>query len=245
MIESVFIILNWHTPELTQKLLYTIPHSDNNYIIIINQEVTSLTSPTFGVINGMLIDLPTNIGVPKGYNEGIKEALKQNPRYIFILNSDVELLPGCIERMIACAESDPKIGIVGAKALRYGENPAHPDHFGIVIFKQGDIIGKQIQVPYGAPDLNINIENFCVGFACALLKTDMIKEIGLFDEAYSPCDYEDTDYCFIARSKGWKVMSCTSARYFHLEGATIKKHNFRFNYDKNRQYFANKWKDML
>ncbi len=253
MIETAVVILNWHTPELVQKCIESIELSEYDLsklaFVIIEQEQKTENKYIFNVPPENVLfhqNWEENVGVPKGYNQGIQLALDYfKPKYIIIMNSDTEMTGGCLENLIRCAESDPKIGIVGGKSLKYGEDPHHPNHGGIVVFKQGDIIGRAIDIPPGAPDLNVDIENYCVGFACALIKTEVFKDVGLFDETYSPCDYEDTDFCFAARSKGWKVMSCTSARYYHLEGATIKKKQFRFDYDKNRKYFAEKWRNML
>jgi hypothetical protein len=254
MIETAIIILNWHTPELVQKCIDSVEQSGYDldklgFVVVEQEKIDYIFYKTKIPGQNFIIHLnETNVGVPKGYNQGIQIALESlNPKYIIIMNSDTEMLGGCLEELIRCAESDPKIGIVGGKALSYGEDPKHPHHGGIVVFRQGDIIGREIDIPPGAPDLNVDLENYCVGFACALIKAEVFKDVGLFDEAYSPCDYEDTDFCFAARSKGWKVMSCIAAKYYHLEGATIKKKKFNLGpiYDRNRKYFAEKWKDIL
>lgn len=239
---------------LTRKCVETIKQTTDiskEALIIVDQEVKDACEKWEDIKGfaevGVVRSIGVNVGVPKGYNEGIKLALQLNPKYIVILNNDVELLEGCIQEMIRCAESNPKIGIVGGKSLTPHENPLNPSHGGIVVFKDGDIVGKPIDVPEGAPPLNLDIETYCVGFACALIKAELFGTVGLFDEKYSPCDYEDTDYCFAARQAGWKVISCVPARYIHLEGATMKtkKINLGPIFDRNRIYFAQKWKDML
>ena len=198
----------------------------------------------FKIVDGIWNE--ENVGVPIGYNQGIQVALTLKPKYIIIMNNDIEVLPNWYTELKRCAEKDPKIGIVGGKSLPYGDNPNRPSyHGGIIVFTDGRIIGKPIEVPLGAPDLNIDVENFCVGFACALVKTQLFRELGLFDENYSPCDYEDTDFCFRARDAGWKVISCIPCKYFHLEGATIKAKKFKIPWDKNRKYFVSKWRHML
>jgi GT2 family glycosyltransferase len=124
-IESVFIILNWHTPELVDKLLTSLePILANKKDVVTVVEQESEIEPESYFKHNIYVDVltnKTNLGVPKGYNRGIIHVLKiYKPKYIFIMNSDIEVLPGCIDKMIQCAKSDPKIGIVGGKALRYG-----------------------------------------------------------------------------------------------------------------------------
>ncbi len=256
MIETAIIILNWKLPELTLKTIHSIKQNTDCSkiaLILIDQEVSEpykesvcqYTYSSFGQI--VLISNKENVGVPKGYNQGIQEALKINLKYIVLMNNDVEVLPGWLDEFKRCAESNPEIGIVGGKALKYGEDPKHPDHFGMIVFRDGCIIGKQIFLEPGTPDLNLDVETYAVGFACALIKTEVFKDTGLFDENYSPCDYEDTDLCFNARSKGWKVVSCIPAKYYHLQGATFKQNKLELGavFDRNQKYFAEKWKDML
>jgi GT2 family glycosyltransferase len=251
VVETSIVILNWKLPELTQKTIDSITkNTSGSYnIIVVEQEnkIENLNYTPNPNLNFIVNE--SNLGVPKAYNQGVQLAMNFDPKYIVIMNNDVEVLPRWLDELKRCAESDPKIGIVGGKALHYGENPTHPDHFGIIVFTDGYITGKQIEVPAGSPDLNLDIENYCVGFACALIKTEVFKEVGMFDENYSPCDYEDTDLCFAARAKGWKVMSCIASKYYHLEGATFKEHKQSLNllevFDRNQKYFAQKWKNML
>ena len=255
MIEASIVILNWHMNDLTSKCIESIiKNTDTSKLglVIIDQEVAEYNNPEwrrryknkFSEI--MTMYNITNIGVPRGYNQGIKISLTMKPKYICIMNNDIEVLPNWYEEFKRCLESDPKIGIVGGKSLPPGDNPNCPAyHGGIVAFTDGHFAGKKIEVPQGAPDLNLDIETYCVGFACAMIKTEVFEQIGLFDEKYSPCDYEDTDFCFHARSEGWKVVSCIPSKYYHIEGATIKKKNFEIDWDKNRKYFLSKWSKML
>lgn len=258
MIETAIITLNWKANELTRKAIESLKDNiydyDKIWLIIVDQEVDETAEDwkkSYGKYFGRVdvICNKENLGVPKAYNQGMKLAMEVNPKYIIIMNNDIEFLPNCYEELKRCAEKDSKIGIVGGKALMYGENPERPKYFGMIIFKNGTIIGKEIEVPIGAPDCNIDVDTYCVGFACALIKTEVLKDIGLFDENYSPCDYEDTDLCFAARAKGWKVISCVPAKYYHLEGGTFKKHNLYMQlksiFDRNRKYFAKKWEKML
>jgi len=54
-----------------------------------------------------------NKGFAGGNNQGIAVA---NGSHILLLNNDVVVTPGWLERMISCAEKQPEIGIVGPRS---------------------------------------------------------------------------------------------------------------------------------
>lgn len=64
--------------------------------------------------------------------------------------------------------------------------------------------------------------DYCSG---ALLATQrlLFLEIGCFDERFIPGYYEDTDYCFSVRSRGYRVYYQPDSAIVHLEGGTAGK----------------------
>lgn len=250
---TALIILNWKKPDLTLKCLSAVKKNTVSkiHVILVEQEAFSPESKP-SIMESFLernfsshevLLYPKNIGVPKGYNEGIKAALKKPEiKYISILNNDTEVWAGWLEALIGCAESDPKIGVVGAKAVRYdGTIPG----FGQIMLKDGNAFGKGAGAPEGTPESNVQCELYSVGMACSLIRRELIEDIGMFDEEFTPCCWEDTEYCFRARSKGWKVVYCPSAKYYHVEGATFKGSGMEKYYDEHRKLFLSKWGGML
>jgi len=55
-----------------------------------------------------------NLGFARGNNLGIA---RSRGRYLFLVNSDVTLAPGCVEKLIAVMEADPRIGLLGPQML--------------------------------------------------------------------------------------------------------------------------------
>jgi len=62
-----------------------------------------------------LIQNGTNLGFCRGNNVGLKWAVEQGYDYVMLLNSDTKLLPGLISELVSVLDSDPRIGIAGAK----------------------------------------------------------------------------------------------------------------------------------
>ena len=61
--------------------------------------------------------------------------------------------------------------------------------------------------------------DYCSG---ALLATPraLFEQLGGFDPAFAPGYYEDTDYCFKLRDKGYRVLVQPEATVIHMEGGT-------------------------
>ena len=55
-----------------------------------------------------------NLGFPKGNNIGIRAS---KGKYIYLLNSDIEVLDGCIDALADYMDVHPDIGMIGPKIL--------------------------------------------------------------------------------------------------------------------------------
>lgn len=61
-----------------------------------------------------------NLGYAGGNNIGISYALEHGADYVFVLNNDTTVPPDLLDKLVATAESDPQVGIVGP-AIREGD----------------------------------------------------------------------------------------------------------------------------
>ena len=69
----------------------------------------------------------------------------------------------------------------------------------------------------GAVGITGPVRNFCYAanrsfliFFCVMVRTAMLREIGILDEIFSPGSGEDTDLCCRAEDRGWKVCQIPS-----------------------------------
>lgn len=223
------IILNWNGLEDTIECL---------------ESLRQITYPNYGVIivdNGsfgndaqmlkekfgdyiFLIENDKNYGYAGGVNIGIKYALNNFATdYILLLNNDTVVDPEFLTKMVEALEGDPSIGIVGP-AVYYStctqgigkNNKINKIKMWIAL------IGiKQISDEGGAPG------------CCQLIKKDVIKKIGFFDESYF-CYFEDRDYDTRARAAGYKIVSTPAARIWHGYGHTSQKVSGLLIYFSNR-----------
>jgi hypothetical protein len=185
-----------------------------------------------------IVILQTNkeFNYSSGVNRGIRASTTNN---IILLNDDCFVKDKWLSSLLRLAESEPRAGIVGSKLL-------HPNGH---IFDTGSYIslndGKPVPV-MSQPETAHPVKGY---LACGLLiKRKTITDIGLFDEAYSPFLYEDADFCYRARSKGWQVYYCPESQVYHILGATVGKLNQAYVksvLERNKQLFLERWRDLM
>lgn len=156
------------------------------------------------------LSLDTNRGFGAACNAGAANARE---KWLLFVNSDVELLPGCVEAMTKAVTDR---SIVGAKLLYpdrriqhggvfYDPNTAWFDHR--YRFQPRDF------EPAG------RTEPCLVTGALLLISRAFFEELGGFDPTFRMA-FEDVDLCLRALKAGGQVIYCGTAEAYHLEGAT-------------------------
>ncbi|MEM1120545.1 MAG: glycosyltransferase, partial [Bacteroidota bacterium] len=136
---------------------------------------------------------------------------------IVLLNNDVEVTENWLSSLQKAAYTSEEYGIAGAKIL-------YPDgvlqEFGAAIYADGT------GVNIGKGD-NQNKKRYNklkqVGYVsgCAMyIKRSTIASIGVFDDQFHPCYFEDSDYCYTAKTVGLQTVVTPESVVYHHEGAT-------------------------
>jgi GT2 family glycosyltransferase len=158
----------------------------------------------------------------RGYTRAANQALAcSSAEYAVLLNSDTVVTPGWLDRMIACAETDPRVGLVGPLSNTAswqsipeiesgGDWAANPLPNGTTVEQMGALVAKYSARLYPAmPFLN--------GF-CLLIRRGLIREIGLLDEETFGRGYgEENDYALRARRAGWQLALADDAYVYHAQ----------------------------
>ena len=178
-----------------------------------------------------------NILFTKAVNEGLRK-FSYSPKYDFILvlNQDAYLKPDCLKNLIAGMELMPKCGILAPVQV---DSNGNPSWFGsLQAFPWGV---HRLQGTMGVP---VPFSTYWANGACMLLRTAMIREIGLLDENMLFIS-SDADYSMTARARGWDVMIAPNAIAQHsLDGSSGgSAPNRMINQTKLKDvlYFAKKW----
>lgn len=84
-------------------------------------------------------------------------------------------------------------------------------------------------------------------FSLFLLKKKGWLEIGPFDKRFYPGYFEDNDYAYRMRLKGYSIIAVENATYDHIGSSTIKTYNqemmqqHHHDFNRNAQYYLSKW----
>lgn len=177
-----------------------------------------------------------NILFTKAVNEGLRKfTYNDSYDYVLVLNQDANLHEECLQQLVYTMNQNPQVGICAPIALSSD--------------KSVNWAGSAEAFPWGR-HVSYNLtqlpkepfETYWINGACMLMRTAMLREIGLLDENMKfICS--DADISFTARARGWKCLVVTSAFVEHELGGSASTTNTWLNKIKleDQLYFARKW----
>jgi GT2 family glycosyltransferase len=187
-----------------------------------------------------------NLGFAKANNIGV--ALSQG-RYVCLINSDVVVYQGCLDRILAVMETNHDIGIMGPKmicpdgsvGLSVMQLPTVWNTFCAAVALHSifptsrRFAGFSIRSDgfTGARDVQVVTGWFWIVSRTAL------RQVGDLDERFFMYG-EDIDWCHRFRDAGWRVVFCSEAEALHYGGASSADTPVRFYVQMRRanlQYF--------
>jgi GT2 family glycosyltransferase len=183
-----------------------------------------------------LIARPDNAGYAGGLNAGITAA---RGRYLLALNSDTEVAPEALARLVASADRWPNTGMFAPKILAFDRREVL-DNVGHLLYADGLSRGRgRLETDVGQYDRE---EEIVLPSGCAvLLRRAMLADIGVFDaDLFAYCD--DTDLGLRGRLAGWRCRSVPSAVVFHKYSAATAAYSptKAFLVERNRLWVAMK-----
>jgi hypothetical protein len=244
------IILNYNTKVAVQNCLESIRRhtSDINHeVIVIDNGSTDGSIETLRSFPGIrLAENKINIGVSRGWNQGIRMIDPGND--VVVLNSDIIVQENWLSKLNHVAYSNPTIGLVGCRIKGTKNNNGDLLHTGALIRRDGMGEENEWGVPlkdYG--QCQVNRQSQIVVGACMYLRRQVLDEVGLFDEDYTPAYFEDSDMCLKVARAGYKVIYCGEVTLLHEHGATSRANNMNATalLGANRVKFAKKWAPYL
>ena len=212
-------------------------------VLIANDCSTDLTTRLEEIVGGVkVITNEKNLRFLRNCNHAAKEA---KGKYILFLNNDTQVQPNWLHPLIDLIESDEAIGMVGSKLI-------YPDGR---LQEAGGILWKDASAwNYGhcqnpaMPEYNYVKEVDYISGAAIMIRTDLWKQLGGFDETFVPAYCEDSDLAFQVRAAGYKVMYQPKSVVVHFEGVsngTDTSSGQKAYQIVNQKKFYEKWKDVL
>ncbi len=219
------VVVNWNQKEVTKKcvdsLLRVAPFV--NVVVVDNDSFDNSFSYLKEVYKNsekvLLVKTRKNLGFGGGANRGIKIALKKGADFVLILNNDTLAAPDFIEPLLNEFKKDDKTGIVSPK-ICYLTDKNKIWYLGGSL----NLLGLKILHNHiNKKDKLLSKKSFETDFAsgCAMMvKKRVFKKIGLFKEKYFMF-WEDADFSFRTRRKGFKIKVAPRSKIFHTESKSI------------------------
>jgi O-antigen biosynthesis protein len=185
-----------------------------------------------------LVRTDRNVGFVGACNLGASHA---RGAYLLFLNNDTEVRPGALDALVDAADSDDRIGLVGAM-LVYPDGRLQESGGIVWADSSGGNYGRDHDAH--APEFAVRRDvDYCSG-AAILVRQELFEGVGGFDQRYAPAYYEDTDLAFAIRATGHRSIVEPRAVVVHHEGVshgTDRTGGVKSFQEINRAQFVDKW----
>ncbi|HEV8266786.1 MAG TPA: glycosyltransferase family 2 protein, partial [Thermoanaerobaculia bacterium] len=198
-------------------------------IVVVNDGSDERTTEWLREQEGItLLENPVNLGFVKTANRGLTFS---DAPYVCLLNSDTLLTEGALERMVSRMDGDSSIGLCcpisnGAVNLS------------VKLPKGADVFSFARRVARTSPALYPDAVTV-VGF-CLLVKRELIRSLGVFDEVFDRGYGEETDYHYRARTAGWRCVVADDTFVYHRHGGSFTDGNERTA--RNLEIVMSRWR---
>jgi GT2 family glycosyltransferase len=228
------IIVNWNTRELLRQCLTSV---EENVQSIRDLDVETLVvdnASTDGSTDMMrehfpwvqILENEENVGFARGNNQALHIS---RGRYVLLLNSDTEVLPGALETLSAFMDRHPDAGAVGPLLLNADgtlQPSCHPmltpwREFWRLIFLDR-LIQRRATYDMKHWDRTTPRPVEVIKGAAMFLRKCALDEVGFLDEQYFMYS-EEMDLCHRLLSAGWQLYWVPQASVVHHGGASSAK----------------------
>ncbi len=227
-------ILNWNNAEETLRCIESLAGDVNAQIkiVILDNGSTDKSVEILSNIDHIkFISNPVNLGFAGGHNLVIQYALQQEFDYVWLLNNDAIVEPDCLGKLLACAESNPAIGMV-SPVIKDLEAP-HAYQQVLTLLNDTSTGVDECADPIQAADLQAQYPSRVILWGTGLLiKRTTLEKVGLLDEklfAYS----EDTDYSLRCMRHGLRNQVVFDATMLHYQPTGSRKAHYYYYTQRN------------
>jgi GT2 family glycosyltransferase len=155
-----------------------------------------------------------NLGFAGGNNLGIEHALRCDPDYMVLLNNDTFVDPYFLNNLVQVAESDPRIGILGAKIFYASEPQKIWYAGGSVKYLRGLCLHLgQDRMDQDGEFSRVADTEFVTG-CLMMVRSSILSKIGLLDDRLF-LYWEDTDFSMRVQKAGFRCVFVPTAHAWH------------------------------
>jgi N-acetylglucosaminyl-diphospho-decaprenol L-rhamnosyltransferase len=241
MCDLSIVIVSWNVRDLLQQCLHSIfaslrpANSPTCEVIVVDNVSTDSTvemvKAEFPHVH--LIVNKENLGYPGANNQGL--AIAQG-RYQMILNPDTEIIGEALATMVAYADTNPDVGVVGPQLLwpkdadgdsRVQSSRRRFPTLTTALFESTWLqpyaprrVLERYYVKDQPDDATLDVD--WVKGAAVMARKEAIEQVGLMDDEYFMYS-EELDWCKRFKDAGWRVVYLPAAQIVHHEGKSSEQ----------------------
>lgn len=234
------VILNWNGEQTLRQFLPSVlahTQSENVEIVVADNGSTDGSLNFLQTQPVRVIKLEQNYGFAEGYNRAIEQV---DAEYVVLLNSDVEVTPQWLDRMLDYMDAHPKVMAAQPKVLSWHSKQQYEKgKVSAIRFEHAGAAGGMMDIlgyPYCKGRLMTHLEEdhgqydevspiFWATGACLLIRTQVYKEIGGLDANFF-AHQEEIDLCWrLLNQYPFSVFSLPFSVVYHVGGATLGYEN--------------------
>jgi N-acetylglucosaminyl-diphospho-decaprenol L-rhamnosyltransferase len=206
------IIVNYRTAELTMQAVRSVlGEPDLGKVVVVENGSPDDSANKLQSIESdprmRLVVSKRNLGFGGGNNVAVRHA---NSRYIFFLNSDAYVKPGCLRILMKRLAEDKAVGLI-APAIYVEEGGA------LQLDAQGEFPTPTSLLLRKTHRVSDSLAPDWVSGAAFMARREEFKALGGFDERLFMY-FEDVDLCRRYRDQGKGILREPSASVIHLGG---------------------------
>ena len=219
----VIVLLNWNGREDTLACLDSLRPvlTPQRTVLVVDN---GSTDGSVGAIRSAfpeveVIETGRNLGYAGGNNVGIERAMALDADFVLVLNNDTKCAPDLIDRLLEAAARSPRAGLLCPRVF-YMHDPKRV-WFDGARWSSGALYfgfpGKgRLEDELSGDD---HETDYASG-AALLVRAEVVRQTGTFDDRFFLV-WEEADWCYRAREKGWASVVVPSAKLWHRVGASF------------------------
>lgn len=244
------VIINWNSFDFTHDCLKSLEdiHYKAISVILVDNDSSDNSLEQLKAAHPWIVTVENtrNLGFTGGNNSGIRKALDLGCDYILLLNNDTQVEPDFLDILVSKLESNSNIAAAQPKI--YYESDRN------LIWNAGGKYSPLFTYPSTIGENKIDNESYQISkptdwiTGCAfLIRSSVVREVGLTSELYFYGCFDDVDYSMEIRKRGYELFFCADSKIYHAVGMASKSQNenpegvlkpfFHYLATRNRWFF--------
>ena len=223
---KIIVVDNSSNPDEFSKLIQFVKSQEITFVSFLQNEDKEINNEEI-----ILIKSKENKGFAHGNNIALQFGLKQNDAaYFWILNNDTTVDSNALNELRLYHDQHPKT-ILGSKLLYFYNHEIIQAVGGS--FNKTFYISEHVGEGKSKNTLKKDLPNIDYPLGASMFVSKLfVEEVGLLNDDFF-LYYEELDWVYRAKNKGYKPDWCEKSIVYHKEGATIGS-----SYKKKKSLFS-------